>query len=108
MKNLSVPIALVAVLVASLICYGNNQQTNSPTDNPLRGKVVLINPSSISKPRENARIEVLADKKFVVYPVKPDDGNEYELWIAINEVSRMRVFENMEDAQAYLKRQQNR
>ena len=98
MKNLSVPLALVAVLVVGLICYGNNQQTNSPTGNPLRGKVVLMNPSSISKPRENARIEVLADKKFVVYPVKPDDGNGYDSWIAIDEVSRMRVFNNMEDA----------
>ena len=108
MKNLSIPFAVLAVLMVGLISYGNNQQADSPTDNPLRGKVIVINPSSISKPHENVRIEVLAEKGFVVYPVKEDDGNVYDSWIAIEDVSQMRVFNNTEDALTYLKQRQDR
>ena len=104
MKNAALLIALCAILVTGVVVSANNQQAEPASDNPLDGKVVVINPSSISTHRKNARIEYLAGKAYVVYEVKPGAGNLYDYWIAVDEISRMRVFDNMKDAQAALDR----
>jgi hypothetical protein len=107
-KRLAVPIAVLAILVTGVIAFANNRENDLPNENPLDGKVVIINPSSISKPRSNARIETLAGKKYIVYAVRPEDGNPYDSWIAVDEVSYLRVFQNKEDADAYLERQKTK
>jgi hypothetical protein len=107
-KSVAVPIAVLAILVTGVIAFANNKENELPKENPLDGKVVIINPSSISKPRSNVRIETLAGKNYIVYVVRPEDGNPYDSWIAVDEVSYLRVFQNMDDADAYLERQKSR
>ncbi len=106
MKTTSMAIGVLALLTIGLIAYGSaNQVDETPKkENPLAGKVVLLIQSPGSTPRENVRIEELGGKAFLVYQVERDDGQAFESWTAINDVSRLFVFESMEDAEAYGKK----
>lgn len=108
MKNYSLSVAVLAILLIGVVAYANNQQNNAPEANLFHGKVVIINPSSISTPHENARIEDLAGRKYLVYQVRPEEGNAYDSWTAVEDISRLRVFQNMNDAKAFLKQEKNK
>lgn len=105
MKTASLIIGISTVFVIGLLANANIQQTDEirGSKNPLGGKVVILNPSSAASPRENARIEELGGKKFVVYPVQQEGGATRESWTAIDDISRILTFKTMEDAAAYTK-----
>ena len=108
MKKSTLVPALVAVFAIGIFAYATDQQPTSSNEGPFVGKVVIINPSSIAKPRENVRVKTLADKSFLVYEVKLENEDPYEAWYSLEDVSQVRVFENMEQANRYLERQRRR
>lgn len=104
MKTVSLTICICTVFVIGLLANANHQQTeeNRGRGNPLAGKVVILNPSAITRPHENARIEELGGKTFVVYPVQQEGEAACEFWTAIDDISRLLVFNTMQDAEAYV------
>ncbi len=106
MKTTSMAIGILALLTIGLIAYGSaNQVDDKPKkENPLLGKVVLLTQSPGTTPKENVRIEDLGGKAFLVYQVERGDGQSFEIWTAINDISLLLVFDSMEDAEAYGKK----
>ncbi len=103
MKNIAIVSGFAFALVVGAIAYANNQeaetkQAHRSSENVFTGKAVIITPTVglSGRPKENVRIEVFADRKFLVYTVKDDDGS-YENWMAADQVSRIRVFPTMKD-----------
>ncbi len=105
MKTVSLTICICTVFVIGLLANAQNKQglETRANENPLAGKVVILNPTSITLPHANARIEELGGKKFLVYPVQQEDGASGESWTAIDDISRILTFKSMEDAEAYIK-----
>ena len=86
----------------------NEQRTASQTENPLHGKTVIINPSSIATPHENARMDNIGKKEYLVYQATMEGANSYESWIAIDEIDGLLVFEKLDDAKAYAERKKSK
>ena len=108
MKNPILAAVILALPLTAALTYANTERHQQTGENPLDGKVVLINPTSRSTPRSGVRIEDLGGKNFLVYPVSPKAVEPYESWMAVEDISTLRVFRSTEDAEAYLARQQSR
>lgn len=110
MKQIGIFAAFALALVISAIAYANNQDAETKqahrTENVFAGKAIIITPSVglAGSPKENVRVEILADRKYLVYTVK-DDDEEYENWMAADQVSRIRAFPTMKEARAFYERQ---
>ena len=100
-------VTTLAIVLTAALAYANNARPQATPD-ALFGKVIIINPTSRSTPRENARVADLGGKKYIVYPVNPEKSQPYEAWMALEDVASLRVFESTEDAYDYLARQNSR
>lgn len=93
----------LAALSFSSNHYATAQQGTEGAENVFPGKAVIITPTVgvAGAPKENVRVEVLADRKYIVYQVTDDDNRTYDYWMAVDQVSRIKVFPNMEEATAF-------
>ncbi len=110
MKQIGIIAAFALALVISAIAYANNQDAETKevlrSENVFAEKAIIITPTVglAGSPKENVRVEILADRKFLVYTVKDDDG-AYENWMAADQVSRIRAFPTMKEATEFYERQ---
>ena len=109
MKQIGIFAAFAVALAITAIAYANNQGAENKqvlgAENVFAGKAIIITPTVgiAGTPKENVHVEILADRKFLVYKVKGEEG-EYENWMAADQVSRIRVFPSMEEATAFYDR----
>ena len=108
MKQIRLVIVFTIALTCGALWFANSndataqQNVQNPSD-VFAGKAIIITPKgSVSgKPKQNVRVESLADRKFLVYQVNDDGQKPFDYWLAADEVSRIRVFSNMDDANAF-------
>jgi hypothetical protein len=109
MKRLAIFLAAVTILAAAAFTFANNQDAaaqdiaDDASHNVFAGKAVIITatPGVAGEPKQNIRIESLAGREYLVYQVNTDGGENYDYWRAVDEISRIRVFNTMEEATAY-------
>lgn len=109
MKHIGIALAVIVLLAIGAFSFGNNQDASAQNvaiddeGNVFAGKAVIItaSPGVAGEPQQNVRVESLAGRKFLVYPVSSDDGESYDYWRAADEISRIRVFDTIEAATAY-------
>jgi len=108
MKQISVVIVSIVAIAIGALYFANDQpalaQQNVPASgNVFAGKAIIITPTVgvAGKPKQDVRIEMLADRKFLVYSVNDDGDESFDYWMAADQVSRIRVFPNMDAATAY-------
>lgn len=113
MKLIGIFGAFAVALAIGAIAYANNQGAQTKqvlgSENVFAGKAIIITPTVglAGSPKENVRVEILADRKFLVYTVKDDNG-AYENWMAADQVSRIRAFATMKEATAFYDRQREK
>jgi hypothetical protein len=109
MKNLVISIAALTVLATGALLLANNQDASAQnvasdaTKNPFAGKAVIITatPGVAGAPKQNIRIERLGGREYLVFLAETDNGETYDYWRAMDEISRIRVFETMDAATTY-------
>lgn len=108
MKQIWIGGVTVAALALVALSFASNQhavaqQGIEGPENVFAGKAIIITPTVgvAGRPKENVRVEVLADRNFLVYRVSDEDKGAYDYWMAADQVSRIRVFSNMEEATAF-------
>ena len=108
MKHLTTTIILGIIVAGSLASLAAIKR-ESPSQIPdLEGKVVIIHQVSTQSdvaPTENVTLGVVGSRQFMVVPLKPDEGSSHDLWVPLENVRTLRVFDNMEDAVKYKNRQ---
>ena len=108
MKQIGLVIICTIALSVGLLWFANSngataQQNVQNPSNVFAGKAIIIslNDGVGGKPKQNVRVETLADRKFLVYQVHEDGQKPFDYWLAADQVSRIRVFPNMDDANAF-------
>lgn len=109
MKQLAITFGAFAILATGALMFINNQDaaaqsiTDDGSENVLEGKAVIITATQgfAGEPKQNVRVESLAGREYLVYQVNTDSGETYDYWRAADEISRIRVFETMDEATAY-------
>jgi len=107
------PIATVLIIAASigigLSVTSIRAQSSSgiprgPDVPSLAGKVVIIERDGWQVVvTENVRFSSVGNKDFIVFAMKQDDGRSYDYWQKLDNVSGLKVFDNMADAMAHEK-----
>ncbi len=82
------------------------QNVQNPSEE-FAGKAIIIslNDGFGGKPRQNVRVESMGDKRFLVYQVSDDGQKTYDYWTAIEKISAIKVFPNLDDANAFYESQ---
>ncbi|HUP79469.1 MAG TPA: hypothetical protein VM260_13035 [Pirellula sp.] len=112
MKQIGLVIAFTILLTFRALWFANShdataqQNVQNPSD-VFAGKAITIslndgvggnqNRTSVSKHWPH--------RKFLVYQVSDDGQKPFDYWLATDEVSRIKVFPNMDDANAYYESQ---
>lgn len=109
MKQIGILSAFVVAFSIAALSFANSPQKEAEQErdpgNVFAGKAIIITPTVgvAGTPREGIRIELLADRKFLVYSVN-DDDTAYDYWMAADQISRLRVFPDMKEATAFYDR----
>ena len=111
MKQIAITLATAALLATGALTFANSQDASAQkvagegSEDVFVGKAVIITatPGVAGEPKQNIRVENLAGRKFLIYKVNTDSGESYDYWRAADEISRIRVFDTMEEATAYYK-----
>lgn len=70
---------------------------------PFAGKVVLLETDSLHPPYEGVQIESVAGHPFFVIEGADEGQVAHQLWVAVDEVRSLRVFNRMRDAEQFLR-----
>lgn len=111
MKQLVVSVVTVAILATGALMFTNNQDVSAQSiaddvsTNVFAGKAVIITatPGVAGEPKQNIRVERLAGREYLVYQAETESGETFDYWRAIDEISRIRVFDTMDAATTYYK-----
>jgi hypothetical protein len=111
MKPLAISLAAVAILTTGALMSASNHDVSAQgivddaSKNVFAGKAVIITatPGVAGEPKQNIRVERLAGREYLVYQAETDSGEMYDYWRAIDEISRIRVFDTMDAATTYYK-----
>ena len=96
MKNFVICIAVLTVLATAALMIESNQDASAQDlasdakENPFAGKAVIITatPGVAAAPMQDIRIERLGGREYLVYLAETDNGETYEYWRAMDEISR--------------------
>ena len=101
MKRIATTSALIVILVGTVAAVAAIK-ADSPSGVPdLTGKTVIVQCGPKLPPVENVKVSVIGERRFIVIPLKRDDGLAMEYWTPIDSVNSLMVFDDMEAAVKY-------
>ena len=101
MKRTATKSTLGVILVGSIAAVAAIK-ADSPTSVPdLDGKTVIVFSGPRLGPTENLKVSAIGERRFIVIPLKEDDGLTREYWTPLDSVESLLVFDDMETAVKY-------
>ena len=102
MKRTATATVLGIILVGAIASIAAINTGSPPGVPELKGRAVILNATDrYPPPAENVRYGIIGKREFIVVPVKRDDGTSCDYWKPLDEVTSLRVFDNMEEAVKY-------
>ena len=104
--------SLMIVLLVFILIGSNDARTQTPEQqagSAFGGRPVVIEKQGVRfGVSEQARFETVGSTSFVIIRIAPKNGSAYDYWQPLKEVSNIKVFDTVADAEAYVEQRDHR
>ena len=107
-RHVSLVVAAIAsVVLVATFTNAQNSKAIEKAANPFDGKTVIFESTSAFltySPKQGVRLKTVAGREFFAWEQKREGEENHDYWIPADSVTKIRIFEKLEDADAFAQR----